>query len=269
MLSIADQTEFLFVNPDVVNAPKTLIMGHFTSPEFYADYSKTIMIIHATPDGQEIIGVSMSNTIEQEIIFPEERHSELAFRNHRSLNDLIRSVKLQCYESTGNHNVVTQIIFFRIPALKDDCHSYLFMGYVDKNIPVIKQHSQVFYTENGKIKKGGDAPHKMGSAFGQVFQDKLVFGFGQNLAMHGIAPKDFLDGMKRFYKMAGNPAERNNPLFDKVFEDKQYQVYLKKQNEVFSEKNMDYCPFWMNKEIKEKYEKISYEIIKKMLEEKG
>lgn len=267
MNNIAQQVELLFVNPAMIKEEKTLILGHFTSPVFYKDYNKTTLTIQS--DGYDIQDICVNSDFEQEIIPCYRSEPELEFYNKMSLNDLIRSVKLKCYHTLPNENIIAQIIFFRVPNLKDDQYSYIFMGYADKKNNLVKKHSQVFFTENGKVKNGGDAPHVVGSNFGSVLTQHYSFGFGQNLKMKAVSPKSYLDGMKKCYDMLNEAGQENNHVLKVVFKnDPEYRFYLTELHKIYKEKNINMSAFWQSEAESEQSEKISYEIVKSLMKKK-
>lgn len=255
---ISNQTEICFLDPKVLEQEKTVVFGHFTSSVEIKDYTKTKLVISANGNA-DITAIEVTDELEEteSPIFNKDPELNLCYA--RSLTDLIRSEQLQCYESLYNNNIVAQIMLIEVEPLLEGFHSYLFFGFVNvKNTVVLKNHSHVFYTESGEIKTGGLAMHKTGSVITDVFSNNYSFGFGRNLKTFGQSPKAYLKNLRKYMGLLNSEDEYDKKVIKILFKmnDPSYLSFLNKLNKELEEQNMPYTPFWLNKELKEKYNKI-------------
>lgn len=253
MNNLKEQVELFFVNPALLGESKTPILGHFTSLNKIFDYSK--MKLHISVKNNEIKNIFLD---EKSLIVTDKSKyqlytdPELEFLNGCSLSNLMTSEKLECYTSLSNSNdIVAQIMLIEVEPLFNGLNSYIFFGFADSNNEmVINNHTKVFYTDNNKIKCGGEAPHTMGSHIPTAMQNNFSFGFGRNLKLNAISPKTYLDGNRKYMRMISDPQEKDNPYIKKVFANNgfDYIQFLRVMNNTLKEKGMSYRPFWLTKE---------------------
>lgn len=270
MNNLKEQVELFFVNPALLGESKTPILGHFTSVNKIVDYSK--MRLHISVKNNEIENIFLD---EKSLVESEKNEyqfyndPELKFLNGRSLSDLMVSEKLECYKSLYNPlEIISQIMLIEVEPLINGLNSYIFFGFSDSdNEMVINNHSKVFYTDNDKIKCGGEAHHKMGSHIPTAMQNNFSFGFGRHLKLNAISPKTYLDGNRKYMKMVSDPKEKNNPYLKKVFANNgfDYIQFLEVMNNILKEKNMSYRPFWLTKEEDTVHNAIFEEAFKKFV----
>lgn len=266
---ISNQTEICFLDPSVLNnRHKTVIFGHFSSDLSIDNYTKTRLVI-STNSNNNITGINVFDDFikKEEKDYHYRNDPDLLFDNEVSLSNLLSQEQLQCYESLFNNDIIAQIILIEVESLLKNKHSYLFFGFADvKNPVVIQNHSKVFYTEDSGIKIGGEATHVNGDQVTNIFSTNYSFGFGKNLKTFGQSPKKYTDAIHKYMKLVESEKEEHKKVIKFIFNDSDYIEYLKKLNKQLEIEGLPYTPFWLTKEMKDKYNSISMEVMKKMME---
>lgn len=265
MKTIAKQIELFFVAPSVLGQRNTTILGHFTSTLVIPNYSKSTLTISISDVDNSIDNIEIDEKITLTPSYDYYQNSNLSFLNDSDLKGILGNNQLQLYKSLYSNDIISEIMFLEVPSLIDGLHSYVFFGFADSaHSTVTNYHTSVYYTEDGEIKKGGEAPHEMGNNIVSAMHNSYAFGFGRKLKLNGTSTKNYLDGNRKYLRMLSDPKQSNNPELKTVFAHymPEYIDYIVAMTKILDEKGIDFRPFWQNEEISNLYDNISEKIIK-------
>lgn len=267
MKSIAKQVELFFVDPSVLCQRNTIILGHFTSSLAIPNYSKSTLTISVSDVDNSISDIEISDQITLTPSYDYYDNPNISFLNDADLNGMIRNHQLQVYKSVFSSDIISEIMFLEVPSLVNGLHSYVFFGFVDvSHSTVMNHHTSVFYTEDGEVKKGGEAPHEMGNNIVSTMHNSYAFGFGRKLKLNGTSTKNYLEGNRKYLRMLSDPEQQNNPELKKVFAHNmpEYLDYIVAMTKILDEKGLDFRPFWQTEEVSNLYDDISNKVIKEL-----
>lgn len=268
MKSIAKQVELFFVDPSVLCQRNTAILGHFTSSLAIPNYSKSTLTISVSDVDNSISDIEISVQITLTPSYDHYNNPNLSFLNDSDLKGILGNNELQLYKSIFNSDIISEIMFLEVPSLINGLHSYVFFGFVDvSHSTVINHHTSVFYTEDGEVKKGGEAPHEMGNNIVSTMHNSYAFGFGRKLKLNGTSTKNYLEGTRKYLRMLSDPEQKNNPELKKVFAYNmpEYLDYIVAMTKILDKKGLDFRPFWQTKEISDMYDEISKSAMKEQM----